>query len=150
MANNNLSNQAPFHHQTTTGTSGDEQEYKNLQPTTHSSSAHQTTNLQSDVDTAAPRERLSSVHEPRTSLTSGSTVTEPLASTEGPFHQPTTSNTEKKNAPLTSSVSSQNAPGSAGKIGEAVMSGFGYGGTHVERPKEEQGLGEKIVNFLGA
>lgn len=74
----------------------------------------------------------------------------PLASTPGPFQVPTTDNLEGTSAPPTSSVSSQNAPGKAGEFGEKVMGALGVGGTHVERPKEEQGIGEKIVNFLGA
>lgn len=104
------------------------------------------------TDSGAPegysRDRLSSVHEPRTSISSDPAA--PLASTEGPFQQPTTDDVSKSEAPLTSSVSSQNAPGKAGAFGENVLSAFGYGGAHVERPKEEQGIGEKIVNFLGA
>lgn len=73
-----------------------------------------------------------------------------LASTQGPFHVPTTDNAGSSGATLTSTVGQQNAPGKAGERGESVMGAIGFGGTHVERPKEEQGLGEKIVNFFGA
>lgn len=45
---------------------------------------------------------------------------------------------------------SQNAPGKAGDVGEAAMGALGYGGSTVGRPKEDQGISEKIVNILGA
>ena len=73
-----------------------------------------------------------------------------LSATPGPFNAPTTEDVSKGDVPPSSSVGSKNAPGKAGEVGEKIMGGFGVGGTHVERPKEEQGLGEKIVNFLGA
>lgn len=44
----------------------------------------------------------------------------------------------------------QNAPGKLGETGENIVGGLGFGGSAVERPKEDQGLGEKIANFLGA
>jgi hypothetical protein len=44
---------------------------------------------------------------------------------------------------------SQNAPGRAGSVGEAVLGALGFGGTAVERPREDQGVGEKIVALLG-
>ena len=45
---------------------------------------------------------------------------------------------------------SQNAPGKAGDIGENAIGALGFGGASVERPLKDQGLGEKIVNFLGS
>lgn len=45
---------------------------------------------------------------------------------------------------------SQNAPGKLGERGEKLIGAMGFGGSTVERPREEQGLGEKIANFLGA
>lgn len=149
-------NYAQAHHQTTTdGTLGSEHQgyssgtaaptFRNQDDTIVQQSA---TNTESYEPAGYSRERLSSVHEPRTTLDADPSA--PLASTEGPFHQPTTEDISKKEVPPTSSVSSQNAPGRAGSIGEAAMGAFGYGGSQVERPKEEQGIGEKIVNFLGA
>ena len=44
----------------------------------------------------------------------------------------------------------QNAPGTAGKVGENALGALGFGGASVERPKEDQGIGEKIVKFFGA
>lgn len=44
---------------------------------------------------------------------------------------------------------SQNAPGKAGEIGENAIGALGFGGSSAERPKEDQGLGEKIAAFLG-
>ncbi|EXJ61900.1 hypothetical protein A1O7_02331 [Cladophialophora yegresii CBS 114405] len=44
----------------------------------------------------------------------------------------------------------QNAPGKLGDRGENILGAVGFGGTHVERPKEDQGIGEKIAEFLGA
>ena len=44
---------------------------------------------------------------------------------------------------------SQNAPGKAGDVGEKVLGAVGFGGAEVERPKEDQGIGEKIAAFLG-
>ena len=44
----------------------------------------------------------------------------------------------------------QNAPGKLGDRGENIVGAMGFGGSSVERPKAEQGLGEKIANFLGA
>lgn len=87
-------------------------------------------------------------HEPRSSISQAKRGS--LAATEGPFQVPTTDDVSKSGVPPTSSVGQQNAPGRAGSVGEKAMSAMGYGGNHVERPKEEQGLGEKIVNFLGA
>jgi len=87
-------------------------------------------------------------HEPHSSISQGNRG--PLASTESPFQTATTDGVSKSNVPPTSSVGQQNAPGRAGEVGEKAMSAMGFGGNHVERPKEEQGLGEKIVNFLGA
>lgn len=97
--------------------------------------------------TEPPHERLNSVYEPTTEIQQprGS-----LSSTTGPFQVPTTDDVSKKDAPLTSSVGQQSAPGRAGSIGDKALSAMGYGGSKVERPKEDQGLGEKIVNFLGA
>jgi len=110
---------------------------------------------QDDAIAAAPHHGVSGQaldlnheHEPRTSISQGKRGS--LASTEGPFQVPTTDDVSKSSVPPTSSVGQQNAPGRAGSIGEKAMSALGYGGNHVERPKEEQGLGEKIVNFLGA
>lgn len=99
------------------------------------------------VDASASHDRLNSEYEPRTQLDQqrGS-----LASTQGPFQTPTTDDVDRSDAPLTSSVGSQNAPGTGGKIGEATMGALGYGGANVERPKEEQGVAEKIMNFMGA
>lgn len=94
------------------------------------------------------RDRLNSEYEPRTEITQqrGS-----LASTEGPFRAPTTEDaTSSSDVPPASTVSQQNAPHQGGRIGEATMSAFGYGGSTVERPKEHQGTAEKILNFLGA
>jgi hypothetical protein len=45
---------------------------------------------------------------------------------------------------------SQNAPGKLGYRGENVLGAMGFGGSKVERPKEDQGIGEKIAEFLGA
>lgn len=74
----------------------------------------------------------------------------PLSSTPGPFQDPDAAvHDGKRSAGITSSVGQNNAPGRAGSVGEA-LGALGYGGATVERPKEEQGLGEKIVNFLGA
>lgn len=87
-------------------------------------------------------------YEPRTSISQSKH--DPLAGTEGPFKVPTTDDVSKSGIPPFSSVGQQNAPGRAGSIGEKALSALGYGGNHVERPKEDQGLGEKIVNFLGA
>ncbi|KAK5943577.1 hypothetical protein PMZ80_004585 [Knufia obscura] len=86
-------------------------------------------------------------HEPRTSVSQEERGS--LAGTKGPFHVPTTDDVNKSNVPPHSSVGQQNAPGAAGSIGEKAMGALGYGGSTVERPKEEQGLGEKIMNFLG-
>lgn len=94
------------------------------------------------------RPRLNSEYEP----TPASTV-QPrgsLSSTVGPFQTPTTDDVSKSEVPPTSSVGQQNAPGRGGEIGEKAMGVLGYGGATVERPKEEQGVAEKIVNFLGA
>jgi len=44
----------------------------------------------------------------------------------------------------------QNAPGKLGERGENVLGAIGFGGSAVERPKEDQGIGEKIAEFLGA
>lgn len=44
----------------------------------------------------------------------------------------------------------QNAPGRLGERGENILGAMGFGGAHVERPREDQGLGEKIAEFLGA
>ena len=166
-------NYAPAHHQTTTGGALSSGEQQTTTSGTYGSSERQgystgtaapssfrnqddtivqQQNATSADDNYEPagysRDRLSSVHEPRTSL--GADPSAPLASTEGPFQQPTTEDVSKSEVPPTSSVGSQNAPGRAGSIGENVLGALGYGGTHVERPKEEQGIGEKIVNFLGA
>lgn len=99
------------------------------------------------ADAPVSRDRLNSEYEPRTEIDQqrGS-----LASTQGPFQTPTTDDVDKSDAPLTSSVGSQNAPHAGGRAGEAAMGALGYGGASVERPKEEQGLAEKIVNFMGA
>jgi hypothetical protein len=43
-----------------------------------------------------------------------------------------------------------NAPGKLGERGENIVGALGFGGSKVERPKEDQGLGEKIAEFLGA
>ncbi|KAJ9616648.1 hypothetical protein H2200_000367 [Cladophialophora chaetospira] len=43
----------------------------------------------------------------------------------------------------------QNAPGKLGERGENVLGAIGFGGSTVERPKEDQGIGEKIAEFLG-
>ncbi|KAK5198320.1 hypothetical protein LTR92_002565 [Exophiala xenobiotica] len=45
---------------------------------------------------------------------------------------------------------SRNAPGKLGDRGENIVGAMGFGGSTVERPKADQGLGEKIVTFLGA
>ena len=45
---------------------------------------------------------------------------------------------------------SANAPGKLGERGENALGAIGFGGAQVERPKEDQGIGEKIANFLGA
>ncbi|KAI1609370.1 hypothetical protein EDD37DRAFT_640518 [Exophiala viscosa] len=44
---------------------------------------------------------------------------------------------------------SQNAPGKLGDTGESLVGAMGFGGSQVGRPKEDQGIGEKIANFLG-
>jgi hypothetical protein len=44
----------------------------------------------------------------------------------------------------------QNAPGSLGERGENIVGALGFGGSTVERPQKDQGLGEKIAEFLGA
>ncbi|ETI19830.1 hypothetical protein G647_08844 [Cladophialophora carrionii CBS 160.54] len=44
----------------------------------------------------------------------------------------------------------QNAPGKLGERGENILGAIGFGGAAVERPKEDQGIGEKIAEFLGA
>jgi len=46
-------------------------------------------------------------------------------------------------------VGNKNLPGARGDRGEKILGAMGVGGSQVERPKEEQGIGEKIVNFLG-
>jgi hypothetical protein len=66
-------------------------------------------------------------------------------SIQGDDHQGLTGDTTIRRASL-----AQNAPGRAGEIGEAAVGAIGFGGSTVERPKEDQGLGEKIANFLGA
>jgi hypothetical protein len=43
-----------------------------------------------------------------------------------------------------------NAPGKLGERGENIVGALGFGGSKVERPKEDQGIGEKIAEFLGA
>lgn len=43
----------------------------------------------------------------------------------------------------------QNAPGKLGDRGENILGAVGFGGSSVERPKEDQGIGEKIAEFLG-
>lgn len=63
---------------------------------------------------------------------------------------PTTDDVSKSEVPPTSSVGQQSAPGRAGSIGDGALAALGFGGSKVERPKEDQGLGEKIVNFFGA
>lgn len=72
----------------------------------------------------------------------------------GPFQETTSEGEVIKSDDSTqepsSTVGTQNAPGRAGSIGEAAIGALGYGSTTVERPKEDQGLGEKIVAFLGA
>lgn len=45
---------------------------------------------------------------------------------------------------------SANAPGKLGDRGENILGSIGFGGAQVERPKEDQGIGEKIAEFLGA
>lgn len=99
------------------------------------------------ADAPVSRDRLNSEYEPRTAVSEqrGS-----LASTQGPFQVPTTDDVDKSDVPPTSSVGSQNAPHAGGRIGESAMGALGYGGSTVERPKEEQGIAEKIVNILGA
>lgn len=62
----------------------------------------------------------------------------------------TTDEGSKQDTQLTSSVGQQSAPGRAGSIGDKTLGALGFGGSKVERPKEDQGLGEKIVNFFGA
>ena len=127
------------------------------QDATTSTPRHNTTGVLPHGDSISPVPRdsvsgqplnLSHEYEPRTSISQNKH--DPLAGTEGPFQVPTTNDVSKSGAPPTSSVGQQNAPGQAGSIGEKAMSALGYGGNHVERPKEEQGLGEKIVNLLGA
>ena len=126
-----MSNYAQNHHGVTTGSD-----------TITPAPATSTTNDANDAG-----RRLSSVHPETTEIEQprGS-----LSSTTGPFQQPTTDDVSKSEVPPSSSVGTQNAPGRGGDIAEKAMSALGYGGTQVERPKEEQGLGEKIVNFLGA
>lgn len=111
---------------------------------TSSSTMH---NNADDTSAAEYRPRLNSEYEPTTSISQprGS-----LSSTVGPFQVPTTDDVSKKDVPPSSSVGQQNAPGRGGSIGEKAMGALGYGGAQVERPKEEQGVAEKIVNFLGA
>ena len=43
----------------------------------------------------------------------------------------------------------QNAPGKLGERGENGLGAMGFGGSTVEWPKEGQGMGEKLVEFLG-
>ena len=110
---------------------------------------------QDDSISAVPRHSVSGQplnlnheYEPRTSISQSKH--DPLAGTEGPFQVPTTDDVSKSGVPPTSSVGQHNAPGRAGSVGEKALGALGYGGNHVERPKEDQGLGEKIVNLLGA
>ena len=56
----------------------------------------------------------------------------------------------EENFPNSTTTSTANAPGKTGVIGENIMGGMGMGGSSVERPKEDQGIGEKIAAFLGA
>ncbi|ETN45219.1 uncharacterized protein HMPREF1541_10096 [Cyphellophora europaea CBS 101466] len=65
-------------------------------------------------------------------------------SIQGDGHQGLEGDTTIRRASL-----SQNAPGKAGEVGEAAVGALGFGGSAVERPKENRGLGEKIVAFLG-
>lgn len=156
-----MSSVPTFHDQTTTGgtTTG---HATDSVPHTHtntnigsdpdaitSASATHDSNINTTDDTSAGeyRQRLNSEYEPTTSISQprGS-----LSSTVGPFQVPTTDDVGKSEVPPTSSVGQQNAPGRGGEIGEKAMGALGYGGSTVERPKEEQGVAEKIVNFLGA
>lgn len=102
-----------------------------------------------DSISAAPRK--SSVVEPFTGSTQEAAHAGrdgSLSTTQGPF-QETILQQEGQGGGIPASVGSQTAPGRAGSVGEKAMGALGYGGTHVERPKEEQGLGEKVVNFFG-
>ena len=72
---------------------------------------------------------------PRGSLASTSTSSDP--NTETSF-------------PASTTGQAVNAPGKTGVIGENVMGALGYGGSAVERPKEDRGIGEKVAEFLGA
>lgn len=137
------------HHQQTPQTFGDDKEFNSIR---NSGSDERTFNAPgqsgfADNETGAWRDRLNSEYEPRTEVTQ---KRDSLSATQGPFHVPTTEEVSKKDIPPSSSVGTQNAPGRGGSIGEATMGALGYGGATVERPKEEQGLAEKIVNFMGA
>lgn len=120
-----------------------------------SAQTHANTLAQDDFISAAPLEGstretrvLNDEDEPRTAVSRGKR--DSLAGTEHPFQNASKDDGSESDARLTSSVGQRNAPGRAGSIGEKAMSAVGYGGNTVERPKEEQGLGEKIVNFFGA
>lgn len=154
-----MSSNATFHDLTTTGDSslGRTTESTSHTPATTNltsntdaitpANAQNTTNTEDVASTGEYRPRLNSEYEPTT------TIDQPrgsLSSTVGPFQVPTTDDVSKSEVPPTSSVGSQNAPGRGGEIGEKAMGALGYGGSTVERPKEEQGVAEKIVNFLGA
>lgn len=143
---------------TTTSTTHTRTHQDILPSTTHNTTtpttANNTSNLaQNETDTIStvpstiPRDRLNSEYEPTREIEQprGS-----LSSTTGPFQVPTTDDVSKKDVPPTSSVGQQSAPGRAGSIGDGAIAALGFGGSKVERPKEDQGIGEKIINFLGA
>lgn len=173
------SNYAPAHHQTTSKFD-DDQQYNNTRGTTsgisdantgsgitsasatgtselrtgwnsnyQDDSIQPTSNYGTDSSADYDRRGSASVHQPRTSV-NDSAHRGSLASTEGPFQQPTTDNVSNSDTNAFSSVSSQNAPHAGGTVGENTLGALGYGGSQVERPKEEQGVAEKIMNILGA
>lgn len=160
-----MSSLPTFHDQTTTGdaTASHSTNLTSHTPAIANTNTHPTTTTTTSTDpdaitsanntvgtsdtTGEYRPRLNSEYEPTTSIDQprGS-----LSSTVGPFQVPTTDDVSKSEVPPASSVGQQNAPGKGGELGEKAMGALGYGGTSVERPKEEQGIAEKIVNFLGA
>lgn len=139
------------HHQSTPQTFGDEREFNAIRASGSEqrefNAPGQSQSDYADTETSAWKDRLNSEYEPRTEITQ---KRDSLSATQGPFHTPTTEDVSKKDIPPSSSVGQQNAPGRGGSIGEATMGALGYGGATVERPKEEQGIAEKIVNLLGA
>jgi len=128
---------------TTSGLSSQDMNYSNRD--TIGTSTDRDDTFRSSEYRQAPLE-LSHEHAPRREIDQSQDA---LASTQGPFKVPTTDDVSGSDVPPTSSVGNQNLPGARGERGEMILGAAGVGGSQVERPKEDQGIGEKIVNFLG-